>query len=165
MNIVSIIAAFALQTGSTQAPPAPLELPNGVTVVEDHIGDGKLLEEGDKITIQYQVRDSLNRELANSTKRGLPYTLIVGTRNSDRLVSVALAGMHAGGMRTALVPADLIPQGIGSIVPPKTDLHLWIYVIAAKAFNPPKVESLHAERTQGTVEVPRTIAHNGSTRT
>ena len=153
------------QTGAQSVQPTPLELPHGVTVVEEHVGTGKLVEDGDKITIQYKVRDSLDRELANSYKRGMAYTILVGSRNSDPLVSVALAGIHAGGIRTALIPSDVVPKGIGSIIPPKTDLHLWIYVIAAKAMDSPKVESTYAERTQGTVEVPRTLAHHGSART
>ena len=165
MNIVSLIAAIVAQTGQNPVLQDDLVAPQGVTTVEDRVGTGKLLELGDKITIQYRVWDSLNRELADSTKRAMPYTLVIGMGNSDPLVSVALPGMHAGGIRTASIPASLVPEGIGSIVPPKTDLHLWIYVIAAKATGVPKVESPHAERTQGTVEVPRAPVHDGAART
>ncbi|MDR3688572.1 MAG: FKBP-type peptidyl-prolyl cis-trans isomerase [Fimbriimonas sp.] len=164
MILGTLVAVLATQNASIQAPQADVRAPNGVVVSDDHIGGGKLLEAGDKITIQYRVWDSLNREIANSTKRGLPYTLIVGMRNSDPLVSVALPGMRAGGIRTVSVPAEYFPDGIGGIVPARTDLHLWINVIAAKAQGPAKVESANAERTQGTLEVPGALAHNGPAR-
>ncbi len=135
------------------------------TIEDLHVGSGKLLEDGDKVTIQYSVCDAQHHEFANSLKRGMPFTMLVGGRNSDPLVSVALAGMHVGGSRRAMVSADILPDGIGSIVPPRTDLIVWVHVIAAKSTNLAKVESPNAERTQGALEVPRVTARHGAART
>ncbi len=132
--------------------------------VDLRVGQGKLVEDGDKVTIQYRVWDPNKKELANSMKRGMPYTLVFGGRNSDPLVSVTLAGMHVGGSRYTVLPAEQLPGGIGSIVPANTDLTIWVHVIAAKALNTAKVESSNAERAQGAVEVPRAVAHDGPTR-
>jgi FKBP-type peptidyl-prolyl cis-trans isomerase len=132
--------------------------------VDLKVGQGKLVEEGDKVTIQYRVCDPNKKELANSMKRGMPYTLIFGGRNSDPLVAVTLAGMHVGGSRYTVLPAESLPEGIGSIVPANTDLTVWVHVIAAKALKAGKVESPNAERAQGAVEVPRAVAHDGPTR-
>ncbi len=165
MIFATLLSLYACQTSSFKVAQVSYELPNGVKVTDEFQGSGKLVEEGDKITIQYRVWDSLDRVLADSAKRGMPFTLVVGQRNSDPLVSVVLAGMHSGGVRTAWIPAELIPEGLGSIVPPKTDLHLWIFVLAAKAYISPKVDTTRAERIKGTVEVSRVAIHHGSTRT
>ena len=164
VNIAAIAILISLQTGVNQSTESPA-LANGVSILQERQGKGKLIASGDKITIQYQVKDGLNHELASSRKRGMPFTLVVGERNSDPLISVALTGMREGGIRLVLIPSSAIPQGIGSIVPPKTDLRLWINVVAAKAYDLTKVESSHVERTQGTVAVPRTSAHHGRART
>jgi len=165
VNLVSIIAILSTQSGLNLQVPGDMNSSNRIVFQDQYVGNGKLIEAGDKITIEYRVWAETNRELADSKKRGLPFTLIVGARNSDPFVSVALPGMHAGGIRTAVIPADFAPEGVGSIIPAKTDLHLWIYVIAAKPTNLPKVDSIHAERTQGTLEVPRTSARDGRART
>jgi|GEM_PF-1958951 len=164
VNITAIALLFAFQIGAQQSTDSGA-LPDGAKILEERPGKGRLVESGDKITIQYQVKDGLNRELASTCKRGMTYTLVVGERNSDRLLSVALTGMKVGGIRLVLIPSNSVPQGIGSIVPPKTDLRLWINVVAAKAYSLAKVESSHVERTQGTLAVPGTSAHHGGART
>ena len=164
MVIISFLSVFALlQTGISPVAEDVAGKKTAVTV-DLKIGAGKAIEDGDKVTIQYRVCDSAKRELANSMKRGMPFTLIFGGRNSDPLVSVALAGMHVGGSRYTVLPAESLPAGIGSIVPPKTDLTVWVHVIAAKPLKGAKVESANAERAQGAMEVPRVAAHHGSAR-
>jgi len=153
-----------------------------IKIIEDRPGSGKLIEDGDKVVIQYRVWDVNGRELADTSKRGMPFTMVIGQRNSDKLLTVALAGMHAKGVRTADIPAELVPAGLGSVIPANSDLHIWIFAVAAKpasapdtatqggrpvkiAPKPAKVESKHVERTKGTVQVPGATAHNGPART
>ena len=155
------LAIFFAAPQEPQMPPKDVREPINVDL---RIGQGKILEEGDQVTIQYRVCGAFKKELANSMKRGMPFTLIFGGRNSDPLVSVTLAGMHVGGSRYTVLPAESLPDGIGSIVPAKTDLTIWVHVIEAKASSVSKVESPHVERAQGAVEVPRAVAHDGSAR-
>ena len=143
--------------------PGPFHPVIGVPV-DIRIGQGKLVEVGDEVTIEYRVCDQGQREYGNSMKRGMPFTLEYGGRNSDPLVSVALSGMRVGGNRYVVLPGDSFAEGIGSIVPPKTDLTIWVHVVSAKAGKAAKVESPYVERAKGTVEVPRAVAHNGSAR-
>jgi hypothetical protein len=136
----------------------------GATPVDIRVGWGRLIEDGDKVTIQYRVTDTNKKEFANTMKRGMPFTLLYGDRNSDPLVSVVLDGMRIGGSRYVEMPASALPTGVGSIVPSNTDLTIWVHVIAAKKVREPKVESAHAERAQGAVEVPRATARYGAAR-
>lgn len=161
--ITSIIPVAILIVGYQAPPPTAKDVRDPVNV-DLRVGTGKLIEEGDRVTIQYRVCGAYKKELANSMKRGMPYTLVYSSRNSEPLVSVTLAGMHVGGSRYTVLPAESLPDGIGSIVPAKTDLTIWVHVIEAKGTDTAKVESAHVERAQGAVEVPRAFAHNGSAR-
>ena len=161
---MSYSVVFAVMLGASYPAQANVSIRRFPINVDLRVGQGKLIEDGDKVTIQYRVCNQYKKELANSMKRGMPYTLVVGDRNSDSLVSVTLAGMHVGGSRYTVLPAESLPDGIGSIVPAKTDLTIWVHVIAAKSVKGAKVESPNAERAQGAVEVPRAVAHNGPAR-
>jgi hypothetical protein len=164
MAFISSIVPLAILIVGHHAPHSVAKDVREPINVDIRVGEGRLIGEGDRVTIQYRVCGAYKKELANSMKRGMPYTLIYSSRNSEPLVSVTLAGMHVGGSRYTVLPAESLPDGIGSIVPAKTDLTIWVHVIEAKTTDSAKVESPHVERAQGAVEVPRAVAHNGSAR-
>ena len=165
MALISLFAMLLTTQGGKWRRNHVAALQVKPVIVDIRVGEGKLVEQGDRVTIHYRVTDPGKKELANSMKRGLTYTMVFGGRNSDPLVMVALAGMHVGGSRYAKLPAEMFATGIGSIVPPRTDLTVWVHVIAAATWKGAKVESSNAERAQGAMEVPRVAAHNGSART
>ncbi|CAN5647191.1 hypothetical protein BH11ARM2_BH11ARM2_11610 [soil metagenome] len=98
--------------------PVPVPLVGmGSSLVVDWPGSGPAHE------VEYIAWDGLGRESANSTKRGLPFTL---PATGDALLEGATLGLTSGGMRFVWTFAEALPPDLGGIFPPHTDAILWL---------------------------------------
>jgi len=129
-------------------------------------GDGEPIATGSLVTVSYVVKDGLGHELANSNKRGMPFTFQFGDRTADPMFSAAVEGMAKGGERTVWIPWTAVGPGVGGIVPPRTDLQLWVHVESVTGLKAsPKVKSGNAKGASGTLAVPGAAGQHGPART
>jgi FKBP-type peptidyl-prolyl cis-trans isomerase len=66
-------------------------------------GSGPPSKKGDIVTIQFLVTKKGGPDLADSKKRGLPYTFRIGDAGNDPLLDLVVKGMKIGAVRTATV--------------------------------------------------------------
>ncbi len=111
--------------------PATEQANPSVLVTELRPGNGRAIQPGDLVTVHFQVETSEGRELANTRKRGLPYS--VEFRLTDSFWSAMLTGMRAGGERKLALPSDLYfgQNGVSGVVPSGTTLLAKIQVVSA----------------------------------
>lgn len=64
-------------------------------------GQGDAVKAGDRVSVELMVTREDGKMLANSHKRGLPYTICVGS--DDPNMSELVVGMREGGIREAVV--------------------------------------------------------------
>ncbi|MCC7435301.1 MAG: FKBP-type peptidyl-prolyl cis-trans isomerase [Methanoregulaceae archaeon] len=97
---------------------------------ELRVGSGNGVVVGDRVTIHFLATTPEGNELANSRKRGLPYTFVVTAEPYD-LLSRAAIGMRPGGIRLASFPPERAfgQTGLVPIVPPNATLQLTVNLI------------------------------------
>mgnify|MGYP000935198444 CR=1 FL=1 len=97
---------------------------------ELRVGSGNAVAVGDRVTIHFLAATPEGNELANSRKRGLPFTFVVTAEPYD-LLSRAAIGMRPGGIRLAAFPPERAfgQTGLVPIVPPNATLHLTVNLI------------------------------------
>jgi len=94
-------------------------------------GTGAPVVVGDRVTVHFLVVSQTKDELANSRKRGLPYTFVVSPEPTDLLSRIAL-GMRLGGSRLAPIPAERAygAAGLVPIVPQNANLEITLNLIS-----------------------------------
>jgi hypothetical protein len=84
-----------------------LVLPSSLVTTQDIvIGLGPKVQLGDRVTVQFCATDERGRELANTRKRGLSYSFIVGDRTLPVFWTQGLVGMKKGGLRTVVAKPE-----------------------------------------------------------
>lgn len=109
------------QNPGVEAPAIALEVVRA--------GTGTTAQVGDRVTIHFVVRTEEGRELANSLKRGMPYTVELDEPNG--LWSTILDGLRAGGAAKLTANSNLFfgKGGIAPIVPPDTVLKAYVTLL------------------------------------
>ncbi|MBX3118815.1 MAG: FKBP-type peptidyl-prolyl cis-trans isomerase [Fimbriimonadaceae bacterium] len=145
-DIVGALGVGLSLLGSPQA--APIALPSAdllnpkVTITEVRPGSGRSIQPGDLVTIHFQVETAEGRELANTHKRGLPYS--IEFRVGDSFWATMLSGMRAGGERRLMLPSDVYfgENGVPGVVPSGTTLMAKIQVISAAPATRPESQTV-----------------------
>lgn len=70
-------------------------------------GSGIPVTTGDLVTVQFVVKKQGGESVADSKKRGLPYSFKLGAPGNDPLLELVVKGMKVGAIRTGSVPAKL----------------------------------------------------------
>jgi|GEM_PF-3637144 len=124
MILALFVCTLAIQKGPPTTPiPAPKTVqkaPHSKRKVHQHksaavvkkspyadklAGWGEPVKDGDVVEIQFVVTKSTGERLADSKKRGLPYTFKIGAAGNDPLLDMVVKGMRVGGVRTGTVEA------------------------------------------------------------
>jgi FKBP-type peptidyl-prolyl cis-trans isomerase len=74
--------------------------PTGPKFTDNPSGYGSPSKKGDIVTIQFLVKRKGGPDLADSKKRGLPYTFKLGEPGNDPLLDLVVKGMKIGAVRT-----------------------------------------------------------------
>lgn len=102
---------------------------------------------GDRVTIHFTASLLDGRTLADTERRGLPYTFVVGIEPLIRPFDLLVRGMAVGDEKVVEVTADEAygADGVPPIVPPSASLKVRIRLLRIVGPSPPKVESRDAE--------------------
>ncbi|HVT13077.1 MAG TPA: FKBP-type peptidyl-prolyl cis-trans isomerase [Fimbriimonadaceae bacterium] len=104
------------------APQKPAEQkPKPPPFVDKPAGYGTPVTTGDVVIVQFLVKKQSGEEVANSKKRGLPYTFKIGAPGNDPLLDLVVKGMKVGAVRTYTVSAKDAygPGGAPPVISPK----------------------------------------------
>lgn len=136
--------------GNPQPAPAVapvLSAPNpSVAITELRPGSGRAIQPGDLVTVHFQVETADGKEIANTHKRGLPYS--VEFRMGESFWSAMLTGMRAGGERKVSLQSDLFfgEGGVTGIVPSGTMLMATVKVISSAPATKPDAHTVAIKR-------------------
>ncbi|MCO5297867.1 MAG: FKBP-type peptidyl-prolyl cis-trans isomerase [Fimbriimonadaceae bacterium] len=102
---------------------------------------------GDRVTIHFTASLTDGRNLADSERRGLPYTFVVGTEPLVRPFDLLVRGMAVGEEKVSDVAEEEAfgAGGVPPIVPPHAALKVRIKLLRLVRPAPPGVESRDAE--------------------
>lgn len=114
-------------------------------------GDGPRIADGDVVTIEFTATLPSGKEIANTYKRGLSYT-VRADRKGDFL-SAAVFGMRETGEREVAV--RLRDAGIPGIVPGDERIVVWIKI---DGFSSPVGNAVHLDPVAGKTELEQTGA-------
>ncbi len=103
-------AGPAMEGGYRAAVASP------ISVVDTKPGQGPRVLPGDRVTFHFAVENESGREVANSEKRGLPYTLVYGDVGAGIVWVDVLGGVRQGSERLVSLPAEAVFGAAG--VPP-----------------------------------------------
>lgn len=92
-------------------------------------GDGATVKTGDRVTFEFIASIPGGKELANTMKRGLPYTLIADSKGDA--LAAALVGMRETGEREATLTFEA--PGIPGVVPADQPIVVWIKIDSLNA--------------------------------
>jgi hypothetical protein len=88
-------------------PVVEMELP-GILL---SAGSGLPCQSGDRLTVEYWIQDETGKEIANSERRGIPYTFELFGPTSDTLLSAGAVGATDGEERClVLFKEEWYPQ-------------------------------------------------------
>ncbi len=77
-------------------------------------GTGEPAKTGDRVTIDYNIQDDSGKEIANSERRGIPYTFELFAPPGDTLLNGATLGAREGEERWLIFIAEEWHPEIGS---------------------------------------------------
>lgn len=103
----------------------------GAVVIEQIAGDGEAVQPGDRATFHFVVMDDTSKVLADSRKRGLPFSVELSIEQMWMKFTLA---MLPGEKRLIYVPASEafgLP-GRSGLIPPNTDLWLELDLISVQ---------------------------------
>lgn len=82
--------------------------------------DPNALRTGDRVTVHFIVRTAGGKEIANTYKRGLAYTVVFGDPAAGEFWKQALVGLKPGAEAIVAMPSEVLfgPQGVPPIVGP-----------------------------------------------
>ena len=115
------------------APPGP---PPGGSIaqfqtLDTRAGQGRAVEAGDTVSVHYtgwlydeNAADKHGEKFDSSVDRGQPFSFKVGGKQVIRGWDEGVVGMHEGGTRTLMLPADYGygARGAGGVIPPNASL-------------------------------------------
>jgi peptidylprolyl isomerase len=111
------------------APDAPL-----IKVQELEVGKGAEIKPGDLVTLHFVVRVPQGKELANSYRRGLPFTFQVSDQTQG-FWETCVRGMRSSGRRTLVLPAGIAYGATGRppFVPAGAPIEATVAVVEVRA--------------------------------
>lgn len=124
--LTNLAVALAVTAASALGP--------SVVIKEIVIGRGAVAQRGQIATLQFEVRDRNGKELANTWKRGLPYSFVIGEARAAPFWSFGLTNMKVGGVRVLEVKpgAAYGPAGVPPIVGPNSDLTVRLELVEVR---------------------------------
>ena len=90
----------------------------GQLIIDDVvIGDGKLVNDGDTVTVHYVGTLQNGQQFEDSKQKGQPFTFEVGAGKAIAGWDEGVLGMREGGSRVLVVPSDMAygKEGLGPI--------------------------------------------------
>jgi peptidylprolyl isomerase len=113
----------ATTTGGS-APGQLVTTASGLQYIDAVIGDGKLVEVGDMVVVNYEGFLEDGTMFDSSIERGQPFSFQVGLGNVIQGWDEGLIGMNVGGERELTIPPDLAygEAGAGGVIPPNATL-------------------------------------------
>jgi len=116
-----LIVAIGLAATALGAPiPLAVSNPEAIRVEVLRAGNGVYAQAGDRVTVHFVVRTRDGKELANSFKRGMPFTFELG--EPSPFWETALDGVRVGGTsRLTANSSDFFGRnGVLPVIPPDT---------------------------------------------
>ena len=112
----------ALGMPQVQVPVEDVFMVSPISLEVIHPGSGILAQVGDRVTVHFVVRTLEGKELANTNKRGMPFTVEIDGMGS--FWSTALDGTRAGAKSRLKANTSIFfgKQGILPIVPADTEI-------------------------------------------
>lgn len=111
MDFLSVaLQCSFLPVSVSASPEALLEAPGYVI----QAGSGEAAKSGDRVTIDYSIQDENGKEIANSERRGVPYTFELFAAPGDQLLNGATLGAKAGEERLLVFIAEEWHPEVGS---------------------------------------------------
>lgn len=119
---LSLIAATALAAGSSV---------NQLKTIDQTVGTGAEATPGASVTMDYtgwlydaDAADHHGKQFDSSHDHGQPFTFTLGAGQVIKGWDQGVEGMHEGGERTLIIPADLAygARGAGASIPPNATL-------------------------------------------
>lgn len=138
-----LVAAFRVGLallGVNAAPTSTVApVPPALIVSEVKGGAGAVAKAGDRLTIEFSFKTLDGIEVASTSKRGLPYTLVLG-HGEGSLWNQALEGTRAGSERSLMFGADGMfgSGGLGAVIPKGAQLMGTIRVVRIVRGGPPQ---------------------------
>lgn len=116
------------------APPGPevAELWPLVQVFDVSSGTGTPIEPGALVTLHFRVWNESGKELADTRKRGLTFTIPAPERGGSVFWKSALRGLRSGGRREVVLPAHLAygSEAVAPVLPPSGFIRAEVEVVA-----------------------------------
>lgn len=90
--------------------------------------------QGDLVTFHFVVVDPSGKEIANTERRGLPYSIVLGDRPASAVWAEALLGLKPGEERVVMLDSSRFgPAGVPPIVAPSVTLTARVKVLSISA--------------------------------
>jgi FKBP-type peptidyl-prolyl cis-trans isomerase len=109
MDVIPLLLPLFVVPGVGALTSVDVMTDGEVTYVDSIAGLGRAVEDGDIATIHFVLDMEGGKELANTSTRGLPYSLQIQGTESDSPLVEALQGMRVGGERTMVFPSGRMP--------------------------------------------------------
>jgi hypothetical protein len=100
--------------------------------VDTRPGADEPLRIGDRATVTFRVGDGKSKEVADTDRRGLTFTFVIG-EGKERLLELVVAGMRVGGERAAkFSPVDVYGKSLmPTVIPDAQTLEVRVRVLSA----------------------------------
>ncbi|HXH61771.1 MAG TPA: FKBP-type peptidyl-prolyl cis-trans isomerase [Fimbriimonadaceae bacterium] len=98
------MVSFALALVMFQTKPMPRTVPLIVTAVQPGYGD-PVLDEA-RITVEFVAKTAQGKVVADTARRGMPFTFLLGQDNVSPIWERAVSGLNVGGSRVLAMPAS-----------------------------------------------------------
>ncbi|MCX7799875.1 MAG: FKBP-type peptidyl-prolyl cis-trans isomerase [Fimbriimonadales bacterium] len=109
-----------------------------ITSQEIVAGSGPAAQAGDVVTVQIVAQTTDGRVLADTRRRGLAFTFLLGGGEVEPWMEAAVRGVRSGGVRRFLLsPEEAYGEdGLPPIVPPRTRLVVSLTVVSIRPKQP-----------------------------
>ena len=104
-------------------------------IIEDiMVADGKIAEQGDRLTVHYSGWLSNGKPFDSSKERNIPFDFQLGVGDVIPGWDQGVEGMTVGSVRKLTIPSDLAygPIGAGNVIPPNATLTFEIELLAVR---------------------------------
>lgn len=128
LSVAVQIGAAMLLSSAPAAPP-----PGGIGGLRDAKAP-VAAQQGDLVTFHFIVVDPSGKEVANTERRGLPYSIVLGARPASAVWADALLGLKPGEERVVMLDSSRFgPAGVPPIVAPSMTLTARVRVLSISA--------------------------------
>ncbi len=132
-----ILGALLIAMTAAAAPAGYTTLPSGLAYQDEVVGNGPLVHAGQTVQVQYtgwlDQDGQKGRKFDSSRDRNQPFSFTLGAQQVIAGWDQGVAGMHIGGKRTLIIPADLGygARGAGGVIPPNATLIFDVELLGA----------------------------------